>query len=173
MSLYYAAVRQRGVGLVEVMVALLLLGIAVMGFAALQVRAVGSTQEALFRTQGMAVAQEMAERMRANTNVNSGVSLTDVYRAGSSGSVTATQCLAGVCTPDQMAKYDLASVKALAAATLPRGQLAVVPCPGAANSCILVSWNQSNPTVGTAQTDCISSAGTYILNADCMMMEIY
>lgn len=56
---------QRGVGLIEVMVAVLLLSIAVLGFSALQVRAVSATDESLVRTKSLTIVRNLAEVMRA------------------------------------------------------------------------------------------------------------
>lgn len=56
---------QRGVGLVEVLVSVLLLSVAVLGFSALQVRAVGATDESLVRTKSLTVVRNLAEVMRA------------------------------------------------------------------------------------------------------------
>lgn len=56
---------QRGVGLIEVMVAVLLLSIAILGFSALQVRAVSATDESLVRTKSMTLVRNLAEVMRA------------------------------------------------------------------------------------------------------------
>ena len=56
---------QYGVGLIEVMVAVLLLSIAVLGFSALQMRAVSATDESLLRTKSLTVVRNLAEVMRA------------------------------------------------------------------------------------------------------------
>ena len=56
---------QHGVGLVEVLVAVLLLSIAVLGFSALQVRAVSATDESLVRTKSLTIVRNLAEVMRA------------------------------------------------------------------------------------------------------------
>ena len=56
---------QRGVGLIEVLVAVLLLSIAVLGFSALQVRAVSATDESLVRTKSLTLVRNLAEVMRA------------------------------------------------------------------------------------------------------------
>ncbi len=58
-------VSQRGVGLVEVLVAVLLLSVAVLGFSALQVRAVSATDESLVRTKSLTLVRNLAEVMRA------------------------------------------------------------------------------------------------------------
>lgn len=57
--------RQHGVGLIEVMVAVLLLSIAVLGFSALQIQAVSATDESLVRTKSLTVVRNLAEIMRA------------------------------------------------------------------------------------------------------------
>lgn len=58
--------RQQGVGMIEVLVSLILLSIAVLGFSALQLRAVEATNEALNRVQAMNIARDFAERIRIN-----------------------------------------------------------------------------------------------------------
>lgn len=56
---------QHGVGLVEVLVAVLLLSVAVLGFSALQIRAISATDESLVRTKSLTVVRNLAEVMRA------------------------------------------------------------------------------------------------------------
>lgn len=56
---------QRGVGLVEVLVAVLLLSVAILGFSALQVRAISATDESLVRTKSLTLVRNLAEVMRA------------------------------------------------------------------------------------------------------------
>ena len=57
---------QRGVGLVEVLVSLLLLAIGIVGFALLQMKALDASIEASKRIQAMSIAKDIAERIRAN-----------------------------------------------------------------------------------------------------------
>lgn len=57
---------QQGIGLIEVLVALMLLAIAVLGFTAMQMTAVKATDESLMRTRALTVMRGAAEMMRAN-----------------------------------------------------------------------------------------------------------
>lgn len=57
---------QKGIGLIEVLVALMLLAIAVLGFTAMQMTAVKATDESLMRTRALTVMRGGAEMMRAN-----------------------------------------------------------------------------------------------------------
>lgn len=56
---------QSGVGLIEVLVAVLLLSVAVLGFSALQMRAINATDESLVRTKSLTLVRNLAEVMRA------------------------------------------------------------------------------------------------------------
>ena len=55
-----------GSTLVEVLVALVVLGIGVIGFSAMQLRSVAVVNEAYFRTQAILIAQDVIERIKAN-----------------------------------------------------------------------------------------------------------
>lgn len=57
---------QKGVGLLEVMVALMLLGIAVLGFVAMQLRANNISLEADYNMHAVEMARDLHERMRVN-----------------------------------------------------------------------------------------------------------
>ena len=58
--------KQKGVGLVEVLVALVLLAVGVLGYAALQLRAIDATSEALNRSQATVILRGLTESIRAN-----------------------------------------------------------------------------------------------------------
>jgi len=57
---------QQGVGLVEVLVALVLLALGVLGYTALQLRAVDAAGEALTRSQATLILRGLTESIRAN-----------------------------------------------------------------------------------------------------------
>jgi len=57
---------QHGFSLIEILVTVLVLGIGLMGLAALQARMIGTEFEAYQRTQALLVAQDMASRLRSN-----------------------------------------------------------------------------------------------------------
>jgi len=156
---------QLGVGLSEIMVAMLLLGVAVIGFAGLQVRALSTTNSAMYRTQAASIAQEFGERMRMNPAGRA--AYVDVWNLTA---VTANQCVVGTCTPVQMAQYDIRTMSALVQATLPNGQVSVRQCINRTNLCVFVSWNQTTPTVGTSAPHCALDSDAYVPNADCIKL---
>lgn len=74
---------QRGVSLIEVLVAVAVLSVGFVGYAALQMIGVRTNNESLHRTQAIMAAQAMVERMYSNRSaitdpaVNGGASLYD------------------------------------------------------------------------------------------------
>ena len=60
--------QQKGVGLIEVLVALLLLAIAVLGYVALQTKAIAASQESILKTQAQSVMKGLAENIRTNNS---------------------------------------------------------------------------------------------------------
>lgn len=168
MSYFKSPLRQRGSGMMEVMVSVLLLGIAVIGFAALQVRAVAVTGESSYRTQAMGIAQAFAEKVRANYAQLGTYSNASNWTTG-----TVPNCLTVACSSTDLATYDIQTTLADTAAMLPGGTIKAQPCNGSTAMCIYVAWNKTTAGAG-GTTDCVNSSGTYSSSsADCVMMEVY
>ena len=175
--------QQNGIGLTEVLIAMMLLGVGVIGFAGLQVRAIGATNDASFRMQAMSIARDVSERLLIN---NSAAALA-IYKPATPvawTSTTANSALcngpaaANTCTPAQMAAYDMSNIAAIATATLgPTAQVVVRTCEGRTNNCIYVSWNATTATVGAAAPNCVQpTTGLYTvvaapLSTDCVISE--
>ena len=154
--------RQTGVGLVEVLVALVLLSIAVLGFVALQIRAITASNEATMNVQATNIARDLAERMRMNrTGLAGYVANTDT-----------TNCATAFCSPEDMAKYDFRLVSSRATGLGMR--MNVLNCQGSTlvRKCVYVAWEGTTATNGTGSSDCTNGAA-YVPNAKCIIMEVY
>lgn len=157
--------QQQGLGLTEVLVAMLLLGIGVIGFAGLQVRAITATNDSSYRTQASAIARDVSERIRMNNTTNA----LNVYTSGTQWTTSLARNLCEGTTADAscstdvgMANYDIADVLSVVASTLPRGKVRVATCQNTTNLCVYVAWNTTTPTVGTTAPDCFRAAGDYV-----------
>ena len=108
--------RQTGVGLIEVLVALLVLTIGILGMVALQTKALQFSQESVYTSQALMMAYEMTDRMRANRGSE------DDYLVDYGTAVTAsTNCESSTCSSSQMAEFDTSLWKDAIAANLPEG----------------------------------------------------
>lgn len=94
--------RQRGVSLIEVMIAVLIFSVGLIGLASLLVMATRSNHAGYLRTQVAFLANNMADRMRANP-----VGVWDGSYDSASYPVTGTtNCETAVCSPANIAKRD-------------------------------------------------------------------
>lgn len=161
--------RARGVTLVEVMVALLVLGIGVMGYAALQLRSVKMAEDTYSRSQAMSIAQDTIERIRANVDALPTYLATDW---DASLSAPATPCVftasipAAGCSPADMAANDVFEVRSAAAAMLISGNVSVASCSPL--TCVTVAWSD---TTAAACDQAHVEAGDRGSNAHCVVVE--
>lgn len=96
---------QRGVSLIEVLVAVMIFSIGLVGLAGLLIMATHSNQAAYLRTQVVYLAHNMADRMSANpAAVWDGSYNSSSYPVAASATATCTAT--APCTPDALATYD-------------------------------------------------------------------
>lgn len=96
-------VTERGVGLIEVLVAVLVLAVGFLAAGRMQVTALRNNQNAYHESQAQLLLDDMADRMRANR---------EGIRAGnydnlSTASAIDTNCTSSACNAAALAAYDL------------------------------------------------------------------
>lgn len=99
--------QQKGLNLLEILIAALVLSIGLLGLASLQMGSLKTTQNAAFRQQATFIIYELVERMRAN---RSAVVAGDYVKVVSCPNQPTSYTCAGTCSPSERAKYDLYSV---------------------------------------------------------------
>lgn len=164
---------QHGLGLIEVMVSVTLLSIAVLGYCALQLRAMSASEEASQHILAMNIARDLAERMRMNRDAFSYYRPVAQVTKPCGNNISETSNPSTLfCNPQQLAEYDFD----VAAARAKRAgmQLAVLNCAEMASQrkCIYVAWGTTTPTQGNAKTDCTSGI-RYVSNSQCLILETY
>jgi type IV pilus assembly protein PilV len=107
---------QKGFTLMEVLIAVLILSIGLLGLASLQANGLRSNFSSYARSQAVLMANDMADRIRANPTQAA---------AGGYNNVTATVsdpgCLLADCTALQMVSHDIAAWYSNLQNTLPLG----------------------------------------------------
>lgn len=114
-----------GFTLIEVLIAVVILALGLLGLAGLQSTSLRNNQSAYFRSQATLLAYDIADRVRAN-------SVGDYNNQGE----TNNDCVANTCTPAQMAGYDLKQWNSQLSSQLPSGEGVVCKdkTPGDGNS---------------------------------------
>lgn len=148
---------QRGVTLLESMIAIVLVALGVLGILGVQLRTLSDTQTAVRRAQAIRLIEDLSERMKANPAALTTAVLTNYTAGWGAISGTPPNCAATAgCAPADMALADLAQWKANVAATMPLGDAAVFAvAPATASNVrtqigVMISWRENERADGTA-----------------------
>jgi type IV pilus assembly protein PilV len=109
----------RGFSLIEVLVALLILSIGLLGLAALQTAGMRFNTQSYQRTQAVLNAYDIIDRIRANPGGMNAGNYNDIDLVYSA---PVTDCMGATCTTAQMADYDIGQWKASLTNVLSQGQ---------------------------------------------------
>jgi len=139
--------KQQGFTLLEVMIALVIFSIGLLGLAGLQAGGLRSNTQAQFRTIATIQAYDMAERIRANPR---GVADGD-YNAFDDATPTAEDCISAACTAAEMATYDYYEWELTTQDVLPSGHGVVTSALDASGTTrlftITVMWDEERTGV--------------------------
>ena len=164
--------RQKGVGLMEVLVAMLILAIAILGYAALQVKATAATEESMKRSDALILLNGLAEKIRLNPTGDYKVAIPAALPNCSNG-----------CNANNQALYDLKqySDTALTKAI----SLGVIDCLNTSESqkrlCLIAAWNETEAITNAKASSeaeepgnaCIKTDGKYVGDSNCLVLEAY
>lgn len=145
---------QRGISLIESMVAIVVMALGVLGILGVQLRTLTDTQTSVHRAQAVQLIEDLSELMKVNPNALVNI---NAYTSGFSNEPTPGSCASG-CDPSQLAAYDLAVWKQSVKHTLPLGQASIFLAPGETQNSnrrqlgIIISWRE-NERVGTKTDD--------------------
>lgn len=132
-----------GFSLIEVLVAVLIVSVGVLGVAGLQLISLQNNTSAMFRTQAFQAAYEIIDRARANPGQDYSIALADAAPA-------ANDCTAADCTPAQMRDFDLntwLTDLSTPGTGLPNGDGAYAVAGGVTT--VTVQWqDERNPAAG-------------------------
>jgi type IV pilus assembly protein PilV len=142
--------RQRGFSLIEVLVALLILSIGILGLAALQTFSLRFNSQSYTRTQATILINDMFDRMRTNVD---GLATYNAVAPATPASGYATSCFPASCaTPADIANYHIAQWKALIVAPgmLPGGQGGIAR--NGSMYTVTITWVENNITMTQSVT---------------------
>ncbi|MEQ1544212.1 type IV pilus modification protein PilV [Methyloglobulus sp.] len=138
--------QQSGFTLIEVLIAVVILAVGLLGLASLQAVGLGNNQSAYNRSQATQLAYDIADRMRANASTAAQARyLPDVMLPADalcrSGTTPCSDCTtsANSCSTDQLAQKDLLDWNNDLVATLPSGTGTITRAAGVFS--VIVSWD--------------------------------
>lgn len=141
--------RQRGLGLIEVLISLVVLSIGLLGVGAMQISSLRDNQRAGFRAQAILLVDELADRMRANREVLSLSGDDNPYNGATDAAEVVTSCSSG-CSPTNMAKADIDGWYGEIGRRLPADTVANITCIPVGGACaadspyaVCIRWRES------------------------------
>lgn len=141
---------QRGISLLESLIALVVLALGIMGLAGVQTRMLVETRTANYRAVAVGLIDDLNNRMLLNRNT----ALANGYAlAWADGATAAQDCMGNQCNGAQLAQSDLQQWRASLAAALPRGQASVFLSPNDPRQIgIAIAWAANESKAADADT---------------------
>ncbi len=146
--------RQRGFSLIEVLVAVLILAIGLLGVASMQLTSLKVNQGAYYRSQASILANDILDRMRANREAYLNGAYDGADTSGTVPSAQACVTQADGCSGANIASQDIRdwaayftdvnNVGATFTPIIPNGVGTVTRDAGNNNATVTITWDQEN-----------------------------
>lgn len=148
-----AARLQRGVSLIESLVAIVVMALGILGILGVQMRTLSDTSTSVRRAQAVRLIEDLGERMKTNPNALANL---NTYVSNFAAIPTVGSCATG-CNPTQLATYDLAVWKRTVQENLPMGKASIfvppaesgLPAGQGRQLGVMIAWRE-NERVSTA-----------------------
>lgn len=168
MSSHRSAFRQRGMSLIEILIALFVLAVGVLGYAGMQLFSLRGAEDAGYRATAMLIAVDTMERIMLNSEQEPAYFSSGAWptTAVTPGGAYPDACMSSACTDAQLVDADIDQLAWGAANNLPNGMIrAQNDCTGVPSpDCVVVSWGEVTPD------DCLSGAAINTA-ATCVVLE--
>ena len=150
--------RQRGISLIESLIALVVAALGILGVVGVQMRTLTDTSTTVRRAQAIRLIEDLSERLKVNPNA---LTILSSYESGFGATVSqpANKCTADPgCTNAQQAAFDVATWKETVKNSLPAGEASIFIAPGETAESnrrqlgVMVAWRE-NEREGTKTDD--------------------
>lgn len=144
---------ERGFTLMEILISVLVLSVGLLGLASLQAAGLSANNSAYFRTQAIHLANDMADKIRANpVEVTTGT-----FNNVSAPVASPTDCSQGTnCTTTEVAQHDIAEWYGSLASELPGATGTITRNAGTQVVTVSVMWDDAR--TGANGTGCTTAA---------------
>lgn len=156
-----SAQQQRGITLIESLIALVVAALGVLGVVGVQMRTLTDTTTTVRRAQAIQLIEDLGERLRVNPNALSNPS---AYISAFTDTPTAAKdCSSAACSRTELANYDLSTWKTAVSKLLPLGQASIFDASAETDNTnrrqlgVMISWRENERDTSTAYKDDIDA----------------
>ncbi len=145
---------QRGISLIESMVAIVVMALGILGILGVQMRTLADTQTGVRRAQAIRLIEDLSERMKVNPNALG--SLGNYTTGWGAPGTPVVNCKVSACGTAQLAQYDITQWKQSVLNALPSADanVFVVADETIANNRrqlgVMISWRENERADGSA-----------------------
>lgn len=147
--------RQRGITLIESLVAIVVAALGILGILGVQMRTLTDTQTTVRRAQAIRLIEDLSERLKVNPNALGDL---NAYVSVFSATPTPGDCATNKCNHTDLAAYDLGMWKQTVGNTLPLGQASIFIAPGESGMAasnrrllgVMISWRENERDIADA-----------------------
>ncbi|WP_043006292.1 type IV pilus modification protein PilV [Comamonas testosteroni] len=145
--------RQRGITLIESLVAIVISALGILGILGVQMRTLTDTQTTVRRAQAIRLIEDLSERMKVNPNALADL---QAYTSAFNNQPAAGDCQTQACSHTQLAAYDLGIWKQSVSNTLPLGQANIFLASGESVDAnrrqlgVMISWRENEKNIANA-----------------------
>ena len=178
----HIAPSQRGISLIESMVAIVVMALGILGIVGVQLRTLSDTQTGVRRAQAIHLIEDLSERIKVNPNAL--LNIGGYAMAWGTNPTGAPDCKAIACTTAQIIQYDLQEWKRLvnntlapqantaAAATALTDASIFIPADETVASNrrqlgVMIRWRENERTTTADYRDPVSTDATSVAGATC------
>lgn len=157
--------RQRGISLIESLVAMVVTALGILGVLGVQMRTLADTQTSVGRAQAIRLIDDLGERMKVNPNALGNLDSYAIgWRSGAAPTARASRiCETLTCTHAEYAAYDIREWKRAVERALPQGDAMVFTAPGETTASnrrqlgVLIRWRENERDTSTGYKDPLST----------------
>ncbi|MDE2414417.1 MAG: type IV pilus modification protein PilV [Comamonadaceae bacterium] len=164
---------QRGITLIESLVAIVVAALGILGIVGVQLRTLTDTQTSVRRAQAIRLIEDLSERMKVNPNALNNLANYQIGWSTATGTPALTPRAANLCdtatacSNASLAQYDIREWKRAVEGTLPLGDANVFAAPGdpTRQLGVMISWREneradaSGDTAYSAAINTVTSGG--------------
>lgn len=155
------ASRQRGISLIESLVAIVVMALGIMGILGVQMRTLSDTSTSVRRAQAVRLIEDLGERMKTNPSALANL---NAYVSDFATTPSVGNCTTG-CDPALLAAYDLAVWKRTVRENLPLGKASIfvppaesgLPAGQGRQLGVMIAWRENERDSSTGYKDDIDA----------------
>lgn len=152
--------RQRGITLIESLVAIVIAALGILGIVGVQMRTLSDTQTTVRRAQAIRLIEDLSERLKVNPNAMASL---NSYVSGFSDAPPPGDCKTKACSQAELAIHDLHAWKESVENLLPLGQASIFLAAGENDDNnrrqlgVMIAWRENERDPDSSYKDSIDA----------------